>query len=67
MKNSKQSLTISSVGVLIAIWIAQQAGIGVGEGEIITTIATIGKFAAVAGVYWGRIRQGDVSWLGRKS
>ena len=66
MKNTP-SLTISSLVVLVAIWGAQQAGVAVTEGEILTTIATLGKAVAVALVYYGRIRAGGVSWFGMKT
>jgi len=66
MNTSKQSVTITSLFVFGAIWIGQQAGIAIGEGEILTTIATLGKFAAIAGVYWGRYRIGDINFFGAK-
>ena len=60
------SLTISSLFFGVIVLLAQGAGVQIGDEELTQVLATIGKLVAVGGIYWGRIRQGDVNWLGVK-
>lgn len=64
--NMKASLTISSLFVLVLVYIFQASGIEVGEGEIQTTIEVLIKVVSMVGIYVGRIRNGDVNIFGFK-
>ena len=60
------SLTIQGLFFGVIILIAQGVGVEVGSAELTATLATLGKLLAAGMIYWGRIRQGDVNWLGVK-
>ena len=62
----KTSLTITSLFVLVAVYLFQAAGIEIGEGEVQTTIEVIIKAISVIGIYIGRIRKGDLTAFGRR-
>ena len=58
------SLTISSLFVGVLVIVLQKAGFEVAPENIQTTFETLILVASAAGVYWGRIRQGDLNFLG---
>jgi len=63
---NKASLTITSLFVLVIVYLFQATGIEVASEDIQTTIEIILKAVSMIGIYIGRIRQGDVNIFGMK-
>lgn len=55
------SFTIKSLMVLILVQV-----FGLSESEVAQFIDTIGTILAVLAIYYGRYRQGDITWYGKK-
>lgn len=62
----KQSLTITSLVVLVLGLVAKGAGVPIVDGNLKQFVTTGAQLLGIAGVYWGRFRQGDVDLFGRK-
>ncbi len=62
----KYSLTYIGLIILIISIIAHELGINVVEGDIETTIITIGKFIGAILAFIGRYRKGGINVLGLK-
>ena len=58
------SLTLSGLVIGVLAILAQNANVNIAPENIQTTVETIAQFAAVAMIYWGRIRKGDLNWFG---
>ena len=65
-KRKKMSLTLSSLFITALGFIFERAGIKVGTEEIGTFINVTLQIVGAIGIYWGRYRQGNVNWFGRK-
>lgn len=63
------SLTIGGMIVLVLSFVARTAGLDFhipGE-QIDTSIATIGQVLGLLMAWYGRYRQGGITWYGRKA
>ncbi len=62
----KISLTITGIIISALCFILPRLGISVLETDIATTITTIGLVVGGLTSYVGRVRQGDITWYGKK-
>lgn len=60
------SLTISGVAVLVLSFLGQQAGVPFVDGQLEQFVGTFGQILGILVTYWGRVRQGDITFLGIK-
>jgi len=60
------SLTFTGFFIGALVYLANHLGLPFTEAELSTTVEVIGGFFSLALVYWGRFRQGDMSWFGTK-
>lgn len=58
------SLTITGLFIGVITLLAEGVGVQIGSEELTSTLAILGKLAAVGTIYWGRIRKGDLNWFG---
>jgi len=67
------SVTMAGVLTLLLGWYSRKYGLNIGEGEVNTIVNAILAFAEAAtplafgAVYYGRYRQGDITWYGSKT
>lgn len=54
------SLTWSSALIFVLLWTAQNSGVLLTEDELQAFLITTGKFIAMAGIFYGRWRHGDI-------
>ena len=53
---------------MVLTWVLPKIGVNVDANALSTTIATLVQIIGGVMVYWGRVRQGDITWYGaRKS
>lgn len=60
------SVTISGWLLMVLTWLLPKFGVNVDANALTTTIATIVQIGGGILVWWGRYRQGDITWYGAK-
>ena len=63
---SKQSLTMVGLGVMILGFIFSKMGVPIAEGNLEITIITLVKIVGGITIWYGRFRQGDITFWGAK-
>lgn len=58
------SLTLSSLGVLVLASLFNWADIDIAQGDVEQGVTFLVQLFSLVGIYWGRVRKGDVNWLG---
>lgn len=62
----KQSLTMIGLAVMILGFIFSKMGIPIAEGNLEITLTTLVQIVGGVVIWYGRWRQGDVNWFGKK-
>lgn len=62
----KQSMTITGLIILLLGFGLAKIGVPLAEGELETTITTLIKIVGGLMAYFGRLKQGDVNFLGMR-
>ena len=63
---NNQSLTITGLVVILLGFLLQRSGMEVAPEEIQTTIEVLAQLAGIIIAWYGRVRHGDISILGKK-
>lgn len=58
------SLTISGWILMVLTWVLPRLGVNIDATALSTTIATAVQIFGGLLVYWGRYRQGNITWYG---
>lgn len=61
-----QSLTITGLIVIVVGFVLNKVGLPLAEGSLETTITTLVQIVGFIIAYIGRMRQGDITLLGKK-
>lgn len=60
------SLTLVGLVVAVLATVLKAAGVEVPNEALTTWVLTAGQIIGALAVYLGRVRQGDITWYGRK-
>ena len=60
------SVTIVSLAVGVVGHFLAKSGFVVSDVDLQTTLDTLILIVSAVGVYYGRYRQGDINWMGKK-
>lgn len=56
-------MTLSKNGVGIAVFVLSLIGVNVAEGDLLTTVATIGQIVGGALAFWNQLARSDSKWF----
>ncbi len=66
ISDNYMSITISGFFLTALTWLLPHLGINIDATALSTTLTTIAQIIGGLLIYWGRYRQGDVTWYGTK-
>ena len=58
------SVTISGWIIVALTWLLPHLGVNIDANALSMTVATIAQIVGGVLIYWGRYRQGDITWYG---
>lgn len=62
----RQSLTITGIIITLIMFLGETVGVEVVEADLQTTITTLGQLIGILIAWYGRVRVGDIGWLGKR-
>lgn len=60
------SITITGFTITALTWLLPKIGVNIDATSLSTAITVIAQIIGGGLIYWGRYRQGDITWYGAK-